>query len=146
MPYYHSTGYEYENVYDVETLESYIDYASGDIRRMKEAIKEVEAYQEKLREQIIKAEKIETFPEVELYRREDWHSKRIFYYVSVQHRPMKMINGKLEVLKHRGRPVQMRSSENEKFEGRERNAAIKRAEELSKIYQCEIKRIGFKKN
>lgn len=146
MPYYHTTEYAYEHIYDVQTLENYIQYADNDLQRMKEHMEKLMEFQEEVKKQIEKAKEIATYPEVEIWRKEDWRSpNRIKYYVSVYHRPMKMRGGRLEEIETREYPLHMTQTDYHEFEGRERHAALKKAEELSKVYQCEINRKGFAK-
>jgi hypothetical protein len=143
VPFFNTSGYEFEKVYNLETLENYFKYADNDIRRMEEMIESVRNYQKNLADQMEKVRNTSTSPVINLERFENIWEKKITFNVSVEHVPMNLVNGKMEEVTYRGRKVNRKFTDRHDFSGRERNAAIKKAEELAKIYKCEIKKKGF---
>lgn len=132
---FHVNHYGYKHVYDVETLENYLQWSTRDITNMKEQIQKTEEYQEFVKNQIRLVSSIETVPEVNLQRTV---YKSVEFFVSVRHVPQ------IEVEEGKRQPY-IKSTDNKKFEGKERHIALEYAQELADKYNCDIKKVGFKK-
>ncbi|USK72655.1 hypothetical protein [Peribacillus asahii] len=132
---FHINLEEFKHVFDKRSLESYLQWSSRDIERLKETIKELEEYQVKVKAHLEKVSSIETEPLVILKRTVNYHNK-VEFFVYVKHIP------KVD-LESLGRNPYITSTDNKRFEGRQRYVAISYAESLARQYECEIKKEGY---
>lgn len=126
----------FKNVYNLDSLENYLQWSSRDIERMKKVIEETELYQEAVREHIALVSSTETTKEVILKRTVTLKGK-VEFFVYIRHVPNIKVNNNVHLY--------IKTSDNMKFEGRKRKEALAYANELAAIHSCEIKRQGFRK-
>src|SRR5437762_2910411 len=112
---FHVNHFEHRHVFDVKTLENYLQWSGRDIERLKEQIDKTKKYQEAVKDQITLVSSIETVPEVNLQRCVTYKGK-VEFFVFVKHVPQ------IEFDESKRRPY-IKSTENRKFEGKERHIA-----------------------
>lgn len=116
---------EYSNCFDVSRIDHQIEYAKGYINDLQSGVKRCQEYISFLIRQKELAESIAYRYEVELIRQS--YSKPIVYFAIVRKIPV-VPNGDKKSI----------SIESERFEGKDRHLAKKRAIELAKKYNCEL--------
>jgi len=120
--------YEYENKYDIKSLMDSDRWAKRDIERLEEEITKLKAYRQAIfnQAQIVSQTEFKTI--VKLTRQK---YNFVDFYISVYETP---VFSNLEDRNHpRGKQIL-----NEKYPGKERSIAIKRANELVKQYNATL--------
>ena len=128
---------QFKHIFDIDYLKDLDRYCRRDIERLEEAIQQVKKYQMELFNHVQEVLQTDIKKFVNLVRRENWSTKRVEYYVSLEHRPQvdkDFINGRKPYCKY---------TEQKNYKGTERHIAIKYADELAKKYNCPIERKGF---
>jgi hypothetical protein len=132
----YTTDYKFKHVYNINTLKDYCGYAERDIKRAEEVIQKIREYQRELFDHVQIVLQTDIKKVVVLNRSEDYSSKKKFYHVYLDHRPVteqKQANGNWITGDH---------TDFQKFTGTERNQAISYAEQLAKSNRCEIEKTG----
>lgn len=134
--YLHSTEYKFRHIYDVKTLKGYCDYAERDIKAAEKAIQKIREYQQQLFAHVQTVIETPTKHVVKLGRRENYLTKKIEYFVSVEERPI------VDEKHVDGHQVYGIYKDSEKFSGTQRHEAIRYADKLAKQYRATIEREG----
>lgn len=116
---------EYENCFDLSLLEHQIEYSKDYINELQDGVKRCQKYISFLIRQKELAESITYRYEVHLVRQS--YSKPIKYFATARKIPNVPSGDKKSVF-----------LESEKFDGKDRHVAKKRAIELAKKYNCEV--------
>lgn len=132
----YTTDYQFNNIYDVDELKRYYDYAARDIERAEEAIAKLKAYQMELHKHVQEVVQTHMKKVVVLRRSSSGNDGKVDFNVYVDMRPQ---------LEKENRHVRTKQIHDKRFTGRERHLAIKYAEDLAKQYNCPIERLGFRK-
>ncbi len=129
---------KFRHIYDIVRLLDIDNWCKRDIKRLEEAIEQVKVYQMELYNHVQEVLQTDVKKVVVLHRRENWSTKRVEYYVTLEHRPQvdKEFIG--------NNKVYGKFTDQKNFKGTERHLAIKYAERLSKDNFCPIERKGFK--
>lgn len=128
---------KFKHIYDMKRLKQYSDMAGRDIERLEEIIEKLKNHQMEIHEHAQTVANTEFKSVVTLVRRKDYYSNLVKYHVQLEKQPI--------VATHHveGERVHGFNEHQQMFAGRERNFAIKYAEELAKENKCEIERSGF---
>ncbi|KRE33281.1 hypothetical protein [Paenibacillus sp. Soil724D2] len=127
---------EYKNVYDIDRLKEYNQYAERDIVKLQEAIEKVRKYQLELYEHVQIVLQTDIIKVVTLARRTEGYGNKtkIIYYVQLEYRPaLKSFDSYRTIIK---------TEHGKKFAGVERHDAIRYAEQLAKPNRCKVEKIG----
>lgn len=135
--YIHQTDYKFKHIYDIKTLKDYCDYATRDIQRCEEVIKNIQKYQMALYEHVQTVINTPTKNIITLHRSTNYNTNKKRYDVQLTIRPQ------VEKDVVEGSKVYGQHKDHKYFEGKDRHLAIRYAEELSKKYNCPIERKGF---
>lgn len=130
------TDYAFKHVYNINTLKEYCSYAERDIKRAEEVIQKIREYQVKLYEHVQIVLNTEHKKYVVINRREDYSTKKKYYNVYLDTRPI------TEKDQADGKWIQGVYTEEKKFTGTERGQAIRYAEQLAKTHRCELEKTG----
>jgi hypothetical protein len=137
--YLYATDYKYRHIYDLDKLNDYSDYADRDIQRCYEMVEIIKKYQLGIHEHFQDVLQTDFKKYVVLHRRENYGTKRIEYFVRLEHRPQvekDCVDGSFVYGTQEGE---------KQFKGTERHLAFSYAEELSKAHNAPIERKGFPK-
>lgn len=127
----------FRHIYNLERLTDIDKWCRRDIERLEEAIQQIKNYQMELYNHVQEVLQTDIKKIVTLVRRENWSTKRVEFYVTLEHRPQ------VDKTHVNGEKIYGNYTDQKNFKGTERHSAIKYANDLSKKYHCSIERTGF---